>query len=68
MFYYMLGNIRPNKRSKLKGIQLLAVCKHVLIKKYGMNRILKPIVDDIKTLVRLYYKVPSEISNLHICI
>jgi len=47
----MLGNINPIKRSKLKGIQLLALCKHTLIKKYGINKIIKPIVEDIKLLV-----------------
>lgn len=51
MFYFMLGNINPIKRSKLKGIQLLALCKHTLIKKYGINKIIKPIVEDIKLLV-----------------
>lgn len=51
MFYYMLGNVNPIKRSKLKGIQLLALCKHTLIKKYGINEIIKPIVEDIKLLV-----------------
>ena len=51
MFYFMLGNINPNKRSKLRGIQLLASCKHKMIKRYGINQIIKPVVDDIKILV-----------------
>lgn len=51
MFYFMLGNINPIKRSKLKGIQLLALCKQTLIKKYGINEVIKPIVEDIKLLV-----------------
>ena len=53
MFYFMLGNINPCMCSKLKGIQLVALCKQKMIKKYGMNKILKPIVDDIKTLVAI---------------
>ena len=51
MFYFTLGNINPKMRSKLRSIQLLAICKQKLIKQYGMNKILKPFVDDIKTLV-----------------
>jgi len=47
----MLSNIHPKKRSKLKGIQLLAICKVVMIKRYGIHQVLKPIVDDIKALV-----------------
>lgn len=51
MFYFMLGNINPSKRSKLRGIQLLALCQQKMIKRYGINQIIKPIVNDIKTLV-----------------
>ena len=51
MFYFMLSNISPNKRSKLRGIQLLAICKQKMIKRYGINQILKPIIDDIKAMV-----------------
>lgn len=63
MFYFMLGNITPSKRSKLKGIQLLAICKHTLVKKYGMNEIIKPIVKDIKSLVN--YSNSVTIINLY---
>ena len=54
MFYFMLGNVNPNKRSRLHGIQLLAMCKQKNIKKYGINAILEPIVADIKKLVNTY--------------
>ena len=50
-FYFTLGNISPKYRSKLKSIQLLALVKSTLIKKYGMNTILKPVVKDLKALV-----------------
>ena len=43
-FYFTL-------RSKLKSIQLLALVKNSLIKKYGMNSVLEPIVKDLKALV-----------------
>ena len=51
MFYFSVGNIRPRFRSKIKTIQLLAVCKQKLIKKYSMNAVLRPLVKDIKKLV-----------------
>jgi len=51
----MLANINPSMRSKLRGIQLLALCKQNMIKKYGMNKIIKPIVDDFKILVIYMY-------------
>ena len=50
-FYFTLGNISPKYRSKLKSIQLLALVKNSLIKKYGMNSVLEPIVKDLKALV-----------------
>ena len=52
MVYYTLGNLSPRLRSKLPSIQLLAMVKTKLVKKYTMPAILSPIVDDIKKLVR----------------
>jgi len=63
MFYFMLGNINPSMRSKLKGIQLLGICKSNLIKVYGINSILKPIVDDIKKLVITPLHMYTDIQN-----
>ena len=37
-------------RSSLKCIHLLCVVKHQIIVKYGIDEILKPIVEDIKKL------------------
>jgi len=56
----MLGNIQPKFRSKLKGIKLVGLCKQKHVKKYGMNKILQRLIDDIKTLVSEY----SCIQNL----
>ena len=47
--FFMLGNINPSWRSKLRGIHLLALCQQKMIKRYGINQIIKLIVDDIKT-------------------
>jgi len=51
LFYYNIRNVRPRHRSKLSSIRLLAITYRSHIKKYGMNAILQPIVDDVKKLV-----------------
>ena len=52
-FYFLLGNCHPKFRSKLKAVQLVAICKHRYIKKYSLNSVLDPVVEDLKKLVRL---------------
>lgn len=59
----MLGNINPSKRSKLRGIQLLVLCKQKMIKRYGINQIIKPIVNDIKLLVNIRLTDKAKINN-----
>ena len=51
IFYFLLGNLHPKYRSRLKSIQLLALCKTSYIKKYSLHAVLSPIVNDIKKLV-----------------
>lgn len=55
MFYFILGNIPPMFRSKMRRIQLVALAKSEHLKKYGANAILKPLFDDVKTLVGTQY-------------
>ncbi len=50
----MLGNLHPKYRSRLKGIQLVALCKSKFIKEYSMDAILQPVVEDLKKLVSQY--------------
>ena len=50
-FYFTLGNLPPMYRSKLSSIYLVALVKSKFISDYGMDVVLKPIVDDIKKLV-----------------
>ena len=38
-------------RSKLKHIQLVALCKHKYIKKYSIQAVLEPFIEDLKLLV-----------------
>ena len=51
VFYFTMGNVNPKHRSKLKSIQLAALVKPTHLVKYGMNVVLRPIVDDLKKLV-----------------
>lgn len=48
--YYLLGNLDPKLRSSLKSIQLLCVARNLVIVKYGIEVILKPIVESIQAL------------------
>ena len=49
-FYFSLGNIAPQFRSRLELIQLLILCHSELVKKYGVSRVVQILVDDIKSL------------------
>ena len=49
-FYFLLGNIHPKYRSTVDSIQLLALAKHSLITEYGIDKILEPILQDLKKL------------------
>ena len=49
-FYYQLANICNKYRSKLKSIHLFATCNANYIKKYGMDKILEPLVEELKVL------------------
>ena len=52
LFYHRLVNIKSIYRGKLKHIHLFAVCKRPYIKEFGLNKILEPLVDDLKELGR----------------
>lgn len=50
MFYYTLANFTPKFRSKLAAVRLLAIVNANYVKKYGIERILEPIIKDINIL------------------
>ena len=52
-FYFLLGNIHPKYRSKLNCIQLVALAKYTLIEQYGLDKILQPVIEDIKKLEKV---------------
>ena len=55
MFYYTLGNIRPELRSTQRSIQLILCVSCPILQKYGFERILQPFIEDVNTLSRVKY-------------
>ena len=53
LFYYTLGNLDPILRSSLKNIHLLCVAKYELIKKYGIEKVMTPIVEALLELEKV---------------
>ena len=50
LFYYTLGNLSPKYRSSLHSIQLLIAIKSNLLIKYGVDKVLQPVLEEIKQL------------------
>ena len=48
--YYTIGTIPPQQRSELRSIFLWGLFYHSHVKKYGYEKILEPLVEDIKSL------------------
>ena len=44
MYYYTLANLTPKFRSKHSAVRLISIVKSNYIKKYGIEKILEPIV------------------------
>ena len=52
-FYFTLGNMRPQLRSSVKAIQLIALAKTSYINQYGISPILQCITNDILQLEKV---------------
>ena len=50
LYYFTLGNLSPKFRSKLSAMKLLAIVRAKDVSRYGQNKILMPICNDLKTL------------------
>ncbi len=59
MFYYQLGNIKPQLRSILKCIQVIACVTNVNLLKYGYEMVLNKFIEDANKL--------SEVIKVFIC-
>ena len=49
-FYFTVQNMPHELNSKISSVHLLALAYAADIKKYGIHRILKPLLDDLKEL------------------
>lgn len=54
MFYYSTGNMCPKFRSKWCSIRFMAIANTSIVKKYGMNAILRPIINNLHLLYKGY--------------
>lgn len=60
MFYYILGNLRPELRSTHRSVQLIACVESPDLKQYGFESVLKPFIRDINKLCNVcVHYVPS---------
>lgn len=53
MFYYILGNLRPDLRSTHKAIQLIACVECPDLEYYGFDQILEPFINDVNKLCKV---------------
>jgi hypothetical protein len=66
LYYWTLGNIYPELRSSLEAINLLAVVKSDVVKKYGNDPFLEDFVKDMKTLQEGYtFNIKDVNEKLH---
>lgn len=56
LFYYILGNLRPELQSTHRAIQLIACVTTSNLKKYGFQDVLQPFINDVNIL--------SQVTNL----
>lgn len=49
-FYFKLGNIKPEYRSKISDIRLVSLCYENDLKEFKPNLILEKMLDDIKII------------------
>ena len=62
-FYFMVGNLKAEHRSRLKDIQLALLCKASFVKTYGYKKILDPCIEDIKRLEMYGIKIKFDESS-----
>ncbi len=48
--YFLLGNLEPKFRSKVDLIQLAALARSMLVKKYGLLSLFEPVINDLRVL------------------
>ena len=66
MFYYTLGNLRPELRSTQRSIQLIACVTSPILEKYGFEAVLRPFID-IFIMSKLQANTIYNNSNIVVC-
>ena len=64
-FYFLLGNLDPKYRSQLDMIQLVALVKATDVKKFGLEKVIQPLLEDIYILETEGISIKYEGRNLH---
>lgn len=64
-FYFTAGNLSSKYRFQTSSIYLVTLVKAMYIGNYGMDSVLKPIVADVKKLVRIIRRKTSTTQNLY---
>ena len=59
MFYYTLGNFRPQLRSTQQAVQLIACVSCPNLVKYGFTPVLEPFIRDVNTLYEVMVSYSS---------
>lgn len=65
-FYYILGNVRPQLRSKISNIQLLLLAKYDSVVEFGIDRMLEPTVEDIRKLESVSYNAKPKCMHAYV--
>lgn len=50
--YFAMGSLNPKHRSTFKAINLLSIVRSESVKRFGLNVLLRPIVDDVEESLR----------------
>jgi len=53
MFYYTLGNLRPELRATQRAIQLVACVTTPNLEKYGFEAALEPFIKEVNSLCKV---------------
>ena len=57
LFFYTLGNLRPELRSTQRAIQLIACVTSKDLSRYGFEAVLEPFIKDVNNLCEVRYKI-----------
>ena len=57
MFYYMLGNLRPELRSTHRSIQLVACVTSSNLMNYGYAAVLDPFIKEVNKLANVLIQI-----------